>query len=475
MVIDSKNPEDFVEPPRRPRSSRHTRNQSTASQVSLSEDMSSSGDEGDHIDEGSVGPVGSIERSPAAGGRGARGRPEARAHERQISMGTVSAHSMHTSNEASPQSVGFQSPPRGPGHRKSRSSSLTPSQSRLRKSGIAGALLENPMVVQPQAAAGTPPSSKPDQFDHHIHPETGAKMPPGVPLKTSQEQQAAQVRSGISLPQPQTQQPPMSYRAQQPLPQQQSRPFTLAQYPPTSFAGPQSPLQGVGVRPKLKVEIPQDLAGRTGAGAGAGAGGGWHDNATSPSGYLLSSQIVPEPASRLPLGGGEKTPLSAGLPSRYVSDMLPSPVFGADWGVQWSGLPDSAGVRRQGQQSYTGIPSAYVASAGGQTPSMGSMGLPSAMPGLTPTGLGVTARGIIGDAALAMQQATQPFQQQQQQQQLRQQQIQQQQLQLQQQQLQQRQLQQDQLNVQSSSSQAVSRGEGASEAETPPSKRHKPS
>lgn len=453
-MIDSKHPEDFVEPPRRPRSARHTRNQSSTSQLSMSEDQSDSMDEDDSHHDSSVDLQSQNEAAWTT-----RARMSRQAHERQQIPGGQSGRPGRASADSSPQSIGGNLPSASINtHRKTRSSSATP-MGRQRAPESRG---KSPML-QGQPDLGSPALVPRQQFDLR-HPQTGAKMPPQIksepagnsPLTAGPSPQMQQHQQTMmqSLPTPGVGFRPKDHQVQQG--QAAQRQYQMARYAMEQhgYSDGQSPNLTGGARPKLKVEIPQDVVNRSG-GAPGGAAGNWVDNSISPSGYLLSSQIVPEPASRLPLGNGEKTPLSASLPSRYLNDMLPSPsnLFTNDWGAPWSGLPESAGGRRQGQ------PMGGQPSAGGQTP---SMGMPSALPGLTPGGFSTTARGIAGDAALAMQAATQQYQNQQ----VRQ----------HQQQLQ-MQMQQGQMSMQIPQSPPRSMGVGnvgGQRSETPPTKRHKP-
>lgn len=385
-----------------------------------------------------------------------RARMSRQAHEQQLS-GSQSGRPGRASNGSSPQSIGGSSPAVHTGtHRKTRSSSAAP----LGRQRIAESAGKSPMPgLSAQKELGSPALVQRQQFNLG-HPQTGAKMPPQIknepvrksPLPAGPPHQL-QHQQGMMQPLPP---PGIGFRPKDQQTQQGQagqRQYQMSQYAldQHGYNEAQSPSLAGVARPKLKVEIPNDAVNRPGGAAG-GVSGNWPDNSISPSGYLLSSQIVPEPASRLPLGSGEKTPLSASLPSRYLNDMLPSPsnLFTNDWGAPWSGLPESAGGRRQGQPS-----------AGGQTP---SLGMPSALPGLTPGGFGTTARGIAGDAALAMQAATQQYQNQQMRQH-------QQQLQMQ--------MQQGQMplpmQIPQSPPRSMGMGSvGMQRAGTPPMKRHKP-
>lgn len=95
----------------------------------------------------------------------------------------------------------------------------------------------------------------------------------------------------------------------------------------------------------------------SGQGSGSGSGGPWASLTLpppSPSSYFNSNnpQGPGNPFGRPPLvttasNGGEQTPLSAALPSKYVHDLLPSPsnFYGTEWSMHFgpaSGYPQSA-------------------------------------------------------------------------------------------------------------------------------------
>lgn len=94
--------------------------------------------------------------------------------------------------------------------------------------------------------------------------------------------------------------------------------------------------------------LPLSAGGGVGGGTGSGSGSGsgtWGNSLLlpppSPSSYLnASSSVGPgNPFGRPPLlsNNGEQTPLSAALPSKYVTDLLPSPsnFYGSEWSMHF--------------------------------------------------------------------------------------------------------------------------------------------